>query len=209
MKTNLKWTKGNSKLKKLGTIGFGIPAYESQNGFKTCPQAGACAGICYARQGTFTWPVVRAAREYNLALTQKDNFTLLAISDLKRMRNVKTVRIHDSGDFYSQDYLNAWIGIALAFPTIRFYAYTKSLDLDFSCLPDNLGIIQSQGGKLDHLIDMTKSHARIFSTQEGRKSAGYQDGTETDKLAINGHVKIGLVYHGVKNLTPTQNQFFI
>ena len=202
----LKWTKGNSKLKKTGTIGFGLPAFRSSGGFKTCPMAGACAAVCYARQGAYTWPSTIAAREYNLRIARSSTFAESAISDLSKMRNVKTVRIHDSGDFFSQAYFDAWTRIAQAFPGILFYAYTKSLHLDMSQAPSNLKITQSMGGILDKKINPAKSHARIFSSDAARIAAGYLDGNSSDGdgPAMRGEIRIGLVYHGTKNLTENQ-----
>jgi hypothetical protein len=37
------------------------------------------------------------------------------------------VRIHVSGDFYSEAYFLAWIDVAKQRPDVKFYAYTKSL----------------------------------------------------------------------------------
>jgi hypothetical protein len=48
------------------------------------------------------------------------------------MRVVRAVRIHESGDFYNQKYLDKWVEIAKRFPDIIFTAYTKSLHLDFT-----------------------------------------------------------------------------
>lgn len=35
------------------------------------------------------------------------------------------VRLHDSGDFFSQDYLAQWLEVIRARPRTRFYCYTK------------------------------------------------------------------------------------
>jgi len=205
----LQWSRSNTKLAKLGTVGFGIPAFESETGFKTCPMAGACAGYCYARQGAYTFPVVKEARESNLAATQKtDDFKAKAMSDLRNMRNVTTVRVHDSGDFYSQEYLDAWYVIARAFPNVVFYAYTKSIHLDlWSKKPRNFRIIQSVGGLMDADINTRRPHSRVFPTDYARRKAGYGDGHVTDTLAIRGARKIGLVYHGTRDLTPAQERY--
>lgn len=205
-KFNLKWTLGNQKLEKLDTVGFGIPAYQSRDGFKTCPMAGACAAVCYARQGNYTFPTVRNAREFNLSESRAAGFAGKAIADLAKIPN-GIVRVHDSGDFYSQEYLNAWIEIARAFPGKRFYAYTKSLHLDYSSLPPNFNVVQSMGGKLDSKLNTGAPHSRIFSTHADRKRAGYADGSKTDSHAIKGTVKIGLVHHG-RALTDAQKAYF-
>lgn len=214
----LPWIVSNAKLQKTsgGTfgrvIGYGIPAdfdfeVDGRN-FNTCFGAGPCRGACYAKQGSYTWPATVNARKRALDATLTDSFVDDAIADMKRMRGVGVVRIHDSGDFYSQGYLDKWTAIANAFPNIIFYAYTKSVTLDFSALPSNFRITFSLGGKYDSQVDMNKSHSRIFSTHEDMERAGYVDGGESDAPAIQGLVKIGLPYHGTRNLTPSQVKFF-
>jgi hypothetical protein len=64
------------------------------------------------------------------------------------------------------------------------------------------------GGKLDHMIDPTKPHSRIFATDEARITAGYIDGNANDSPAQRGEINIGLVYHGGKNLTEVQLKTF-
>lgn len=206
---NLKWSFGNSKVSKLDAVSFGIPALESADGFKTCPMAGACAAVCYARQGMYIMPNVRASREFNLRVIRDSvhEFIRLADEDLSGIKS-KLVRIHDSGDFFSQTYLDAWIFLARKHPAKTFYAYTKSLHLDFSGLPGNFRVTQSEGGKLDASIDRKLSHSRIFSSDAARRAAGYGNGSNTDTLAVRGAVKIGLVYHGTKKLTDAQEKFF-
>lgn len=204
----LYWSSGNQKLKKLRTIGFSLPAYQAADGFHVCPQAGACAKVCYARQGRYRQPHAIATRERNLLIVRSDlaRFVRLAIKDLAARPSRTTVRVHDSGDFFSQAYLDAWFAIARTFPRKRFYCYTKSLHLDWSAMPGNWRRVQSAGGKLDRLIDRSQSHALIFGSDLARRAAGYRDGTRTDTPAVHGHRAIGLVYHGVRKLTETETQ---
>ena len=35
--------------------------------------------------------------------------------------------MHDAGDFFSDDYLQAWLRIRRARPDLHFYAYTKEV----------------------------------------------------------------------------------
>ena len=215
---NLKWTEGNAKLTKTSgesyrVLGYGIPADYSFDGGNTCPGANACRGVCYAKQGRYMMPNVRDARMHNLIAFQtrgKLGFIGDAIADLTRyVKRYNVVRIHDSGDFFSQDYLDAWKAIASAFPSVIFYAYTKSLHLDIeSDKPSNLRITQSLGGKYDKRVNLDLPHSRIFSTDADRIAAGYVDGNVNDIPAIVGDIRIGLVYHGVRKLTEAQNKFF-
>jgi len=214
---NLSWNK-NKKLrltsgKTYNLIGFGIPADKEVivNGERvnTCPGALACRAVCYAKQGGYLWPASIASRDRNMASTLLPNFAALAIQDLKRMRTINVVRLHDSGDFYNQEYLDKWAEVARALPEKIFYAYTKTLGiLNLKSLPSNLRITQSLGGKHDDKVDLSLPHSRIFSSIEAREAAGYIDGNVNDVPAIEGQIRIGLVYHGVKNLTLSQIKFF-
>lgn len=204
MRTNLKWS-NTSKLKKEGIVSFSIPAYKSKKlNFITCPNSGYCKSLCYALQGRYLFKNVINAREYNLKVSLQANFVNLAIKDLKRLK-AKYIRLHDSGDFYSQKYLNNWFKIASNFPDKIFYAYTKSNNLDFSNLPSNFKIIFSYGSKSDNKIDTSKPHALIFKSKEQLEQANYIDCTNSDLLAINS-VKIGLIYHGSKKLNDTTSK---
>lgn len=215
---NVKWTNGNEKLNKPNgdvyrIIGFGIPAdYDFQlNGetVNTCPSALACRGVCYAKQGRYGMQNVKDARKHNLDMSLRSDFVDMVIADLSRMRKVNTVRIHDSGDFYNQEYFNKWNLIAKALPLITFYAYTKTLDMTiWEGKADNLKITQSLGGKHDNLVNLAMPHSRIFADDEARINAGYVDGNVNDVPAIEGIVNIGLVYHGQKNLTDSQKKYF-
>lgn len=199
---------GNTKLAKLDTVSFNIPAFRSADGFETCPKAGGCAAMCYARQGRYMMPAVAATREFNLKLARGDKrkFVRMAIADLRRIKN-RIVRVHDSGDFFNQAYMDAWFRIAQEFLDKRFYAYTKSLHLDRSECPENFQIVQSVGGLMDEQIDPRESHSRIFATHADRRAAGYVDGNKNDQPAIDGVTRIGLVYHGNRNLTEGQTRW--
>ena len=215
---NAKWNKNEKLAKTTGTgfynvVGFGLPAdhiFRDANLVtrNTCPGALACRAVCFAKQGRYNMPNVKGARSHNLSFSQSDGFVAGIIADLGRMRKVDTVRVHDSGDFYSQEYFNKWCEIARALPRLTFYAYTKSLHLDLSGAPDNFRVTQSLGGRYDAHVDLARPHSRIFSTHEDRERAGYIDGNVSDAPAIQGLVQIGLVYHGQRHLTPAQKKFF-
>ena len=214
---NVKWNR-NEKLEKtsggeFNVIGFGIPAdtnFRDENGERrnTCPGALACRAVCFAKQGRYVMPNVKKARAFNLEMTQRADFAALVHDDLIRKRSIDTVRIHDSGDFYSQEYLDKWATIARSLPHLTFYAYTKSLHLNLSGLPANLRVTQSLGGKHDGLVNLRAPHSRIFASHADRKRARYLDGNVSDAPAIEGARRIGLVYHGQRHLTPAQKKFF-
>lgn len=60
---------------------------------------------------------------------------------------------------------------------------------------------------MDDQIDVTESHSRIFVSHHDRRKAGYVNGNTNDQPAIDGETKIGLVYHGVRNLKEGQKRW--
>ena len=207
---NAKITSSNTN--EYSVYNFGLPAYESASGLKTCPAAGACAKGCYAKQGAYVWTPVAAAYEWRLEQTLKSNFSdimseAVAVKLKSALRTNKTLvlRIHDSGDFYSLDYVHKWLKVMLKFPQVKFYAYTKQVKLfnslkKMGIMPDNFTIIYSEGGIFDKLIDNSSDrHSRVFESVEVLTAAGYADAHKDDLVAALGKSnKIGLVYHGHK-----------
>jgi hypothetical protein len=208
----------NSKMKKsslngITVVNWTLPAFQSSTGLKTCPMAGSCATGCYARSGTYRFSNVAKKHEQNLDISKSSVFAGIMIDEIESWLNKKSVkhlkiRIHDAGDFYSQEYLNKWVEIMNHFiknSRVSFYAYTKSVTLLKQTLtPPNFRVIFSFGGKEDRFINLKNDfHSRVF---ESIKSLGeYVDGTSDDLVAAIGtNNKIGLVYHGAKNFENTK-----
>ena len=89
----------------------------------TCPCN--CVG-CYAMSGNYTrygydGPALRTiiAREF------LDYMQRAIIAQIKAEK-IRFVRIHASGDFFSNEYVNAWINIIKACPETIFWTYTKN-----------------------------------------------------------------------------------
>lgn len=199
---------------------FGIPAFKSsQSDTVTCPNALHCVKGCYARQGAYTWSNVNAAYEARLSLTKDPNFSVILEYQIetllkKHKDSLIMIRIHDSGDFYNDDYARVWIRTAHKFLSrgVKFYAYTKQVSMfkfiqsGIALWPNNFKLIYSLGGKEDHLINLNEDrHAKVFNDQKTLLDAGYFNATYDDKDAIahDNFFKIGLVYHGVKGYAKT------
>lgn len=105
-----------------------------------------CPG-CYALKPQLRFPKVLKYRERMLERSRSKDFTDDIVDEIsKSKKNFKAVRLHSSGEFYSQEYLNKWVEIAKRLPSIRFYAFTKrKKDFDFTEAEaqDNLIIIDS------------------------------------------------------------------
>lgn len=200
----------NSKLKKtsiennMRVLNFSLPAYKTITGKTVCPFAKECVKYCYAQKGNYRYPSVIKGLNNRYELSKTADFVpkMNATIILERPTHV---RIHDSGDFYSIDYLNKWISIANDNKEVIFYAYTKSIKffkmdlfpkIDNLQLPKNMKVIFSEGSKTDNLINVAKDrHARIFKSKELLAAAGYIDASNNDLKAITSNKKVGLVYH--------------
>jgi hypothetical protein len=195
----------NSKLKKtskaldLRVFNFGIPAYKSASGRLTCPMADECIKFCYARKGAYIWGNVKPAFESRYELTKSPLFVEAMNKEILRVR-ADYVRVHDSGDYYSKEYLQKWIEIAIHNPNVRFYSYTNCVEMFLNTsLPDNYDIIFSDSGKQKSLINPLKHrHTKIFSTSFALQEAGYTDASSVDLMAtkwFNNTNKVGLIFH--------------
>jgi hypothetical protein len=201
----------NSDLKKGGIYGWTLPAHYStlNNGekFNTCPNAGVCAGFCYAKTGTYMFSNVRKAHieKLELVLYKTDLWVAMMLEELsKKKYSGKYIRIHDAGDFFAEWYLLKWIEIINKNKNINFYAYTKEVSLikrNSKVIPDNLIIIYSYGGREDNLIDKENDrHSDVFPDYDKMIEQGYNDIADDDKqAAINPNHKVGLFRNNIKH----------
>jgi len=196
----------NSKLKRtskeLGVrvFNFGIPAYKSASGKLTCPFADECIKFCYAKKGAYVWSNVQPAFEKRYQLSKTNDF-IQAMSNEINKKRPDYVRVHDSGDYYSKQYLYKWLAIALNFPNVKFYSYTNCVKMFKSTkLPDNYDIIFSDSGKQKHLIDQSRDrHTKIFHSHKELISSNYIDASKIDLYATKwfnkDNINVGLLAH--------------
>ncbi len=195
----------NAKMKASSLPGlwnFGIPAYREAGGKVTCPMAGQCgkdAG-CYAQMERYIQTNVKNAYQWRYDQTKDLKAFEAKMRYLLCASKYKTIRVHDSGDFYSPKYTQTWLSIAQAFPETQFYAYTKMVTMahqNESLTPPNWTWIFSLGGQQDHLIDLKKDrHSRVFQNLEDLTAAGYADASHDDAVALGPNHRVGLIYHG-------------
>jgi hypothetical protein len=121
--------RGNSKLGK-DVLVFNLPPGGKKQG-GTCKPTAWCSKNCYAMKGLHTYPSVTKANEKRKEWSKQKNFAELATSELKRTKK-PYVRIHSSGDFYSEEYVQKWIEICKSCPEKKFLAFTKSHHLSTS-----------------------------------------------------------------------------
>ena len=162
---------GNAKIKKSGGKSYAfnnltLPAYkglwydEKNQEFKfvtTCPSAGECKLVCYARKGGYVQysnAFVSQTRVLNFLLNDWQGFKAQLVSEInatnqsnKANRLITVIRWHDSGDFFNEKYLQIALDIARNTPDIIHYAYTKSVGMVSKAdKPKNFVFNFSKGG---------------------------------------------------------------
>ncbi|WP_329431062.1 hypothetical protein OG339_48740 (plasmid) [Streptosporangium sp. NBC_01495] len=206
----------NSQLRAEGIFNWSLPAFAGRlddgRTYNTCPEAGACAPLCYARVGSYRFRNVLAAHERNLKMILDDlpGWVEQMTTELQHKRyQGKWIRLHDSGDFFSDAYLLAWIAIVRKSPGVQFYCYTKAVArfrrLVETAPPDNFLWCYSLGGTEDHLLDLeNERHAEVFPSTTELQAAGYSDQTKSDLLAVLGPEKVGIPANRIPHLIKRQ-----
>ncbi len=205
----------NRELRAHRIATWSIPALSAElsdgSRIKTCPNAGVCAALCYARTGTYRFSNVLRKHTANLerVLNDRDGWIADMVCEVNTYHRGRWVRIHDAGDFFSADYLAAWCEITTQCPDTMFYAYTKEVTMtrDRESIPENLLIVFSLGGKEDHLIDLNNDrHADVFPDLESLVAAGYSDQSDDDRLAVIGPKRVGIPSNNLKHLRRKQGR---
>jgi hypothetical protein len=211
----LKFSTGNGKLKNR--LIFNIPA-----GY-ACPHAGVCKTMadrttgkimdlpqftgteadeyrCFAAMAE-TRPTVREARWHNWDLLRETIHMNGNQAKLLMQPAKKLIRIHESGDYWTENYMRAWIMVAQERPHQKFYSYTKSLGMWLNLkdiIPPNFYLTASQGGTLDYLIpkypEVFQRIAYVVYTEEEAAERGLQ--IDHDDSHCLGDKPFALLVHG-------------
>ena len=179
---------GNAKLNR-DTLILSLPAGH------TCPFAKDCRSStdkvtgkitdgpytqfrCYATTAEAMFPNIRNSRWENLEMLKAAGSAIgmaaLIEKSIAGKKKIKLVRFHQSGDFYSQAYFDAWLMVATQHPEYIFYGYTKALPLwvkRLGMIPANMKIVASRGGSHDHLIEEhnLRSVRVVYSEREAKR----------------------------------------
>ena len=174
----------------------GLAVNEETNEFvivDTCPGAGACKTFCYAMKGSYIqYPDVflKQTKTLNFLLNDPDGFSAMLTKEIsdaiakwdkfsEKSKKVGTpqskdgpvdvkvaIRFHDSGDFFSPEYMRMAFAVARQFPDNLFYAYTKVASVANSPeKPENF-ILNFSAGALStqsKLVNISGPNAKKFS----------------------------------------------
>lgn len=154
----LQFACGNTKVSR-NTLLFSLPAGSSGSCVTDCPK-------CYAKKMERVFPNVYRARYNNFQIVNKDlnllKEAVLGIID-KYNHKLKHIRIHEGGDFYSQEYASTWDDIASivwrGFNIIT-YTHTKT-NVDVNNIHIVSGFIEGNTinyGSYEWVREMSRKH---------------------------------------------------
>jgi hypothetical protein len=217
----LKFGHGNAKLDDA-VYTFSLPAGWS------CPYARACLSKsnrqtgrikdgpntqfrCFAASNEARARSVRESRWHNFKLLQKcagsADMAQLILASLSPYAGY--VRIHVSGDFFSQDYFDSWMEVARQRLETVFYAYTKALPLWVAHLDlvgdghspgrlNNFVLTASYGGTYDELIELYGLRwARVVYSRQEADQLGLEIDHD-DSHAMRFGPSFALLLHGTQ-----------
>ena len=158
---------------------------------------------CFAATQESRLPSLRKSRWDNFEMLQAAG-TIEAMGDLIQdslPKGILIVRVHVSGDFFSERYFLAWLNVALNNPAIVFYGYTKSTPFLVKYakdIPSNFRFTASFGGTRDNLINLhnLKSVKVVFSVEESLKQGLEID--HDDSHAFAGKESFSLLIHSTQ-----------
>jgi hypothetical protein len=209
----LRFRKGNAKLPKWIWI-FDLPAGH------TCPFAKDCKcradretgkltdGLdlvfrCYAASIEAAFKGARDLRwaNYDALKGQGKQDIVDRISAALLVGGPFFVRIHSSGDFYSQTYFDAWLEVARKHPKTVFYAYTKALPYwtkRIGSIPANLRLTASRGGTHDNLITQYGLRSAVVVESAARARELGLEIDHDDRHAFGTGGDFALLIHGAQ-----------
>lgn len=214
MTKTLSFSLGNAKLSKDTAI-FSLPAGH------TCKFAELCRSNanrqtgkitdgphtqfrCYATAPEALFPNIRKSRWNNFELLKEAKTTigmasLIGSALMAKRSTIKLVRFHASGDFFSQEYFDAWLLVAKNHPEWLFYGYSKALPYwvnRLGSIPNNFKIVASRGGTHDALIEQhgLRSVKVVYTEKEAKKLKLELD--HDDTLVWKGTKSFAILLHG-------------
>ena len=142
---------------------------------------------CYA-SASERFPAVRESRWKNFEYVKNG-------SKIQVPKEATHVRIHGSGDFFSQEYFDHWLDVCKENPNVNFWAFTKSIMFwvnRINNIPSNLTLQASKGSMQDYLIEKYNlKYAEVF-TDIKDVPQGIPIDTD-DTLAMSGNISFALL----------------
>lgn len=225
----LTFSRPNTKLKKLTkAIGRKVRSFDLLAGY-ACPFALKCKSCAVPVNGTRVIKDGKATEFRCYSAMQEVMYTetfamryrnLRLLKDCRSMQGMRdlllaamppgdtVVRLHVSGDFFSNAYYIAWCEVGWKLleeqRPVTIYGYTKALPLLVQCAPPpNLRLTLSRGGTNDNLITYLKRsrdlhECVVVRSEEEAAERGLPLECGDDTMAYNAEQDFAIVVHGMQ-----------
>lgn len=132
-------TPGNSKMGK-DVACWSITPVKTCKPTEWCLKGNNGKPRCYALRGRMVFPNVKKSFDRKLKASKRADFVDKMVDEIQRMGK-PMCRIHVTGDFYSEEYIDKWIEIARRCPDVIFRTTTRRTDFtaklyEFNTLPN-------------------------------------------------------------------------
>lgn len=148
---------GNGKLLDFDDVETGLKYRYAQYNTRAvvcCPfRSKGCEKFCYATKGHHTAQNVIDSRDFSTEETKREDFAERVIytieTELKSKRYsgcIMIIRLHESGDFYSLQYLRKWLKVFSHFlfdDRVIFCFYTKSFPFFLMLTEDEKAVVNT------------------------------------------------------------------
>jgi hypothetical protein len=153
----------------------------------TCPGASGClvrvdkeTGKADNRSTEYRCYSASAERFPGVRESRWDHFNTVNGGEIPELpEKAGAVRVHASGDFFSQAYFDKWLAYCARHPEVDFWAYTKSIPYWIKRvfeIPRNFVLTASIGGKFDTMaLDAGLRTATVIQPDDVRAGSGLVD----------------------------------
>ena len=178
--TSALYLKGNEKLKDFDNPETGESfryAQVNTRPIDDCPfRSSGCERVCYATKGNHVFRSVKINRSRSYEETKRADFSEAMVYTIKVEKlskrykdSIMLIRIHESGDFYSVQYLKKWVQIwaeTEALEGVQYTLYTKSFPFFLMLTDEEKAIVNRllASGKLTinlSLDDTTSARQKV------------------------------------------------
>lgn len=161
---------------------------------------------CFSASQEVVFPAVYNLRKHNFdSLRKLGKDDIVELINNSMPKDLGICRNHVGGDFFSQNYFDAWITVAEMNQDKLFYAYTKSLPYWVARLddiPENFILTASYGGRYDSMIEeYNLRFSKVVFSEEEASNLGLPI-DHTDEFAANPkfrNTNLGLLIHGMQS----------
>lgn len=185
---------------------------EIEKAVRDNPEHAEVPTTCFSGAGERQYPETSKMRWRNFDLLLKFKGDTAGMADLiqrsiewheRKHGEIRLFRMTMDGDFFSQEYFDAWIEVAKRNPKTLFYSFTTSIEFWVNRkkdIPKNMRLVASEGSKQADMIQPDMRSAKIVHDEFHASDLGIPIDTDDYLAALGGNEgpekRFALLVHG-------------